>query len=173
MESEKFSYTGPGINDALLGGGIELYSGGILGFRSDTNIVNDYAGPFLVFQGGLSFDIFVGIGVGTGGFLSTSDPFIRGDIWYVGGSLSATDWLEVFDIGGAYLIYKSLGSRTSYVLADGSVDRSRLLLDIMSGANSPWPLSMATKSEVLLYRLSAYTLALHYAKAYEELIDGR
>lgn len=134
MERSSFWYTGPGINDAFLGAGIAQYGGGVAGFRSDKDISYDYEGPFWVRQGGISVDFFIGFGAGIGGFRSTSDRLVRGVTWYVGGSLSLSDWIEGIDVGGAYLNYEYVyNSRKSYMLANGSIDKVSLLSDIISG----------------------------------------
>ena len=139
MERSSFLYTGPGISDAFLGVGIAQYGGGVAGFRSDRDIIRDYGGPFWVLQGGVSVDFFIGFGAGIGGFVSTSDTLMRGVTWYVGGSISLSDWIEWIDVGGAYLDYKPVeGSRKSYVLSDGSINKVSLLSDIISGNQSPW-----------------------------------
>lgn len=170
MERSSFWYTGPGISDAFLGAGIAQYSGGVAGFRSDRDIIRDYGGPFIVLQGGISVDFFVGFGAGIGGFVSTSDILMRGMTWYVGGSLSLSDWIEGIDAGGAYLDYVPVTKTfKSYKLANGSIDKVGLLFDIMSGNQSPWP---ASNQPFLQARAYFSILALNYVRAYEELRDA-
>jgi RHS repeat-associated protein len=170
MERSSFWYTGPGISDAFLGAGIAQYGGGVAGFRSDKDIIIDYGGPFWVLQAGPSVDIFIGFGAGIGGFRSTSDGLVRGMTWYVGGSLSLSDWIEGIDAGGAYLDYKPVpDTYKSYKLANGSIDKVSLLSDIISGNQSPWP---ASNQPFLQARTYFSILALNYVRAYEELMDA-
>jgi len=170
MGRSSFWYTGPGISDAFLGAGIAQYGGIVKGFRSIANIITDYGGPFWVLQGGISVDLIIGFGAGIGGFVSTSDVLMRGMTWYVGGSVSLSDWIEGIDVGGAYLDYKPVeGSRKNYRAADGSIDKVSLLSDIISGDQSPWPTS---NQQQIQSRAYFSVLALNYIRAYEELKDA-
>jgi RHS repeat-associated protein len=170
MERSSFWYTGPGISDAFLGAGIAQYGGIVKGFRSIADIVTDYGGPFWVLQGGISVDFFIGFGVGIGGFVSTSDILVRGVTWYVGGSISLSDWIEGIDAGGAYLDYKPVErSRKNYRAADGSINKAALVPDIISGDQSPWP---ASNQQLVQSRAYFSILALNYVRAYEELKDA-
>jgi hypothetical protein len=170
MERSSFWYIGPGISDAFLGAGIAQYGGIVYGFRSIANIVTDYEGPFWVLQGGISGDFFIGFGAGIGGFVSTSDIHMRGMTWYVGGSLSLSDWIEGIDAGGAYLDYTFVeGSRKNYRAADGSIDKAALVSDIISGSQSPWPVSNQLQIQSRAY---FSVLALNFIRAYEELKDA-
>jgi RHS repeat-associated protein len=171
MERSSFWYIGPGISDAFLGAGIAQYGGGVAGFRSDRDIIRDYGGPFWVFQAGPSVDIFIGLGAGIGSFRSASDRHVRGMTWYVGGSLSLSDWIEGIDAGGAYLDYTPVSDTyKSYKLANGSVDKVGLLSDIVSGNQSPWP---ASNQQFVQSRAYFSILALNYVRAYEELSDEK
>jgi len=55
FERQTFWYAGGGFTDSS-GVGAYLNGGVVKGFRPDKDIIRDYAGPFLVLQGGVSFN---------------------------------------------------------------------------------------------------------------------
>jgi hypothetical protein len=98
MQRASFSYKGSGISNLWLGGGISLYVGGVMGFRTDKDIVRDYGGPFRVAQLGVSLSLIVGVGTGITGFKSLGDPLVRGNTSYIGGSIGVGNILKFFKI---------------------------------------------------------------------------
>ena len=173
MEKGNFGYFGAGGNDALdLGGGIQFYYGTVMGLPTDVDVISAYRGNdgsvsiSGAAQAGLSVDLGVGVGAGVGGFISYNDPMVRGTYVYDGISLSA-DFLEVadIDIATSLFYYGRRKTLKSYIKGDGSVDRSSLSLDILTGIYSPTPLLNP------FVAMRAYGLAMmyKYANVYEEL----
>jgi RHS repeat-associated protein len=177
MQSASFSYTGPGVSDLLLGGGISLYVGEVKGFQSNRSIGYDYGGPFRVVQVGGSIPILVvaGIGTGVGFFVSARDWMVRGSTAYIGGSVGVADWIKLLDAGyGHNLDYWVVGDVTNYY-ENGKLDKDKLLNNITSGINSPLGIpikdinGMDTMQLSSAARAVAYFMALRYIKAFEEL----
>ena len=175
MERVNFTYWGGGANDSAdIGGGVQAYVGLVSGFRTDDNLSSQYRGVSSAAQIGLSGDIGLGVGGGVGGFVSWSDPMLRGVTTYVGVSLSL-DLLEVVDVDimSTVFYFANRNSRKPYVNSDGKVNRTSLLFDIMVGNSSPLTLHIKdiniSTSALLAPRLFGAAMALHYTDVYEEL----
>ena len=170
MQRHRFTFVGPGVNDALMGVSAAEYAGLVGGFRSNRDLVEEYAGPFFLALLGLSGDIGVGIGTGAFGFFSLTDPTINGAGWYVGVSASA-DVVEVIDAGiGLYLDYDPFPGRTdTYLLPDGTVDRGSLAVDILFDRDGVSPWLIALPSYATASRVGAAVLAAYYAYIYEDI----
>jgi RHS repeat-associated protein len=175
MERMEFTYYGSGGNDAIdIGIGGMLYSGKVMGFRSDESINRVYRGLSSSYSIGPSVDVGFGIGAGQGGFVSWSDPMLRGKYYYAGASLSS-DFAEWVDIDVTlWSIYTPMSNAPTRYVTNGSVNRPRLMADIATGAGSPWgirypSLTQSPENIILASRTYGIFLAMKYANAYEEI----
>ncbi len=172
MQSHRFTYTGPGVANSILGAGVSLYMGLAMGFRSDRNVVRDYGGPFVVFQGGPALSVGIGASAGMGYFVSTTDAMVRGWTAFIGGSAAMSDWLKGITVGGAYLLYEPEAYTLTPYGNAGVVDKGRLFSDIMTGLNSPWGRTLDTGMAIVpaaMNRAAGAGLAMFYSRAYEDL----
>jgi RHS repeat-associated protein len=167
LERGSFTYFGAGVNEAAdIGAGAQVYLGMPFGFRTDGDVILDYRGVSSAVQGGISADLLIGAGAGVGGFVSWSDPMLRGSYLYVGASIS----LDVVE-GGDVDIMPTLfyagnpQSKDTYLLGNGRPDKSRLFFDILTGRNT----IIVYNPTVTSFRAAAAVTALHYANVYEEL----
>ncbi len=174
MERMEFVYYGSGGNDAIdMGIGGMLYSGKVMGLRSDQTINAVYRGLSSSYSVGPSVDLGFGIGAGKGGFVSWNDIMLRGNYYYVGASW-AVDLAEGADVDVTlWSIYSPIYNDPIRYATNGVVNRARLLSDILLGKGSPWGVSFPSLSQppgnvMLASRLYAASLALRYADAYEE-----
>lgn len=175
MERMEFNYYGSGANDAVDAGiGGMLYSGKVMGFRSDQSIKKSYRGLSSSYSIGPSVDIGFGVGAGKGGFVSWDDRMLRGKYYYVGASLAA-DFVEGVDIDVTiWSIYSPMTNNPIRYAANGRVDRPRLISDIATGKGSPWgvrypSLTQPSENIMLASRMYGIFLAMKYANAYEEI----
>ena len=147
-----------------------------------SSIAIDYPGPvFQYFTGisgppGLGLDT-AGIGADAGRTrcVSLIDPMIRGETWYISGSLSV-DPLPIADVGAGYLSLQSLTKdQVSYLVPGNAndVDTQKLYLDIIRGRRSAWPIISNPLSGGIPFdwgaRIYGVYLAMKYAAVYEEL----
>jgi hypothetical protein len=175
MEGTNFNYYGSGGNDAIDAGiGGMFYAGKVMGFRSDASIDESYRGLSSSYTLGPSMDIGFGIGAGQGGFISWSDPMLRGKYYYAGGSL-ALDLAEGVDIDVTiWAIYSPVYENPERYATDGIVNRAQLMAHIASGKGSPmgekYPSLTAPMDNVIVAaRLYGILQALKYANVYEEI----
>jgi len=175
MERMEFTYYGSGANDAVDAGiGGILYSGKVMGFRSDQSINRVYRGLSSSYSLGPSVDVGFGIGAGKGGFVSWSDIMLRGKYYYAGASLAA-DLAEGVDIDVTlWSIYSPMSNNPTVYATNGTVNRPRLITDIATGKGSPWgmrypSLTQPSENIMLASRMYGIFLAMKYANAYEEI----
>ena len=167
LERGSFTYFGAGVNEAAdLGAGAQVYLGMPFGFRTDGDVILDYRGVSSTAQVGISADLLVGAGVGAGGFVSWSDPMLRGSFLYVGASVSL-DVMEGGDIDVMPTLFYAGDpqSKVTYLLSNGRPDKTRLFVDILMGRNT----IILNDPTVTSFRAAAAVAALHYANVYEEL----
>lgn len=106
----------------------------------------------------------VGFSVGIGGFVSSSDIRLMGDYVYFGFGVSLD--VPVFDLGSGELYYYPMKDPKSYdPEQDGTVNKGGLILDILSGYDSPW-LWMPNKT---INRLPIVVHAMIMAEKYEKI----
>ncbi len=175
MERMEFIYYGSGVNDAIDAGiGGVVYSGKVMGFRSDKRIDDVYRGLSSSYSIGPSLDIGFGVGAGKGGFRSWDDMRLHGRYYYVGASLAA-DVVEGVDIDVTiWSIYSPMSNNPDRYTTNGAVNYARLISDIATGKGSPWgvrypSLTQPSENIMLASRMYGIFLAMKYANAYEEI----
>ena len=160
MERSSFTYTGVMLPAGISIVGGNIYFGIVHGFRSDKFIDEQYSKISIADSEGIG----IGIGVGRGGFQSGNDLMLGGTTWYL--SLSASN--PGMELNGAGVIYKPTpGKYFSYLLPDNkTINLGKLVSDIFSGAETPWPAPLNYINAARLYGVS---LAFKYSAAYGAL----
>jgi RHS repeat-associated protein len=177
MQRQNFEYEGTGT---VLSVGISdaQYYGTVKGFNTSVlepqkyNIINDYSGIFINTNGGINVGLGSAIVSGVNDFYSPSQPEIRGETLYVGGSVSTADLGVSVDAGNFTLNYVAayrLPAR-NYFLGDGSIDLGALTNDIRSGEVSPllW-FGGVTPGNTQVSRIYQANQAFKYVFAYQAL----
>jgi len=167
LERGSFTYFGAGANEAAdIGVGAQVYLGMPFGFKTDGDVVEDYRGVSSAAQVGISADLLVGVGGGVGGFVSWSDPMLRGTYLYVGASISL-DIVEGGDVDIMPTLFYTGDPqlKDTYLLTSGRPDKTRLFVDILMGRNT----INVYDPTITSFRATAAAVALHYANVYEEL----
>jgi hypothetical protein len=175
MQRARFKFKGV-VQTNGVGISASMYTGRVLGFKSNTNLIDSYRGDSIVWAKGVSAIA----NAGTGGFVSLSDIRLRGNTWYIGVGLIA-NYLAPLDISAGQVYYAPVSNEIPYA-RNGKVDRARLFIDISWGIESPWKsiglqgpdLSPGTNPNPLLIfsggsRLYGYYLVNKYADAYDPL----
>jgi len=143
MQRQLFDYSGSGLTPSM---GISdgQYFGYVNGFRTSVldpskyDIDRDYGGPFINIVMGITVGLGGAINGGTNTFYSPSDPNIRGETYYFGGSISIADLGVVIDAGKFTLNFVPWSSAPRhYFISGGFVDVGTLTSDIRSGNLSP------------------------------------
>ena len=176
MERSNFSYFGGQIGSFVTFIGGSAYLGNVSGFPSNNALQQAYSGIFVTFSGGASTEKAIGAGASV--FFSPGDPALNGRTFYVGLGLGV-NW--VVDLSAAVTNYSPDSPVTLYA-HDGSVDRGKLVNDILRGAGSPfdfWKDTLESHGIPMQHPLATdYTsvqrwydvmLANEYADAYEAM----
>jgi hypothetical protein len=174
MQRTDFDAKGYGLHDMSVGLSYSQYVGIVYGLMSNSDVITDYRGPFVVGNIGIGVGTADGIEVGLGisggksGFISTQDPMIYGKAWYIGGSLGV-DGIPLIDAGVGYLDY----TPTSNSIEDYAPDKKHvsrkqeLINDILNDQHNVW--TIPTGPIEATAKMYGAALAVWYAKVYEEL----
>jgi hypothetical protein len=182
MQRETFTYWGDGVNDSgdIGVGGVQGYIGLVSGFRTNEDLSTQYRGVSSAGQLGVNGSIpgVISIGGGAGGFVSWTDPMLRGSVIYVGGSIFSLDISEGlgFDIMPT-MFYFDDHKLVKYAKTGEKTNRALLMSDILLGNNSPLSLEIKINDVTVSYsheyvnqmRIVGGLLALKYADVYDDL----
>ncbi|MBE7436686.1 MAG: RHS repeat-associated core domain-containing protein [Anaerolineales bacterium] len=172
MSRARFTYTGVVGGFLLESWGGTIYTGGVEGFRYDTNkrstfINSDYSGLSIGGYGDSCIACIPLIGglQGGGGYFHNRDWSIKGAFLYVSLGFGHLP----IDGTGFESNYTMRGSIDYYADKDGYVNRGRLISDILSGSRSP-ALGIFSSASMLFAsaRNGQIGLALLAAKRYED-----
>lgn len=169
MERQTFKFAYWGVADQVAISGT-LYSGILFGFNNIETLSTAYQGDYWFVSGGVSTD-FIGqpIQIGTGAtYVSSIDNKIRGIEWYFSLGVSVVDPILIVDFeAGMGKSVDVQGASYSYVMANGRINQTLLLADIITGFHSPVP--GFNPSGELGMRGIGVLLALQYSMIYEEI----
>jgi RHS repeat-associated protein len=172
---------GIGASDFVWGGMLDQYAGFVSGFRTDTSIGSDYSGPAITGFFGASAGLAVidpfgpSVGIGIAGFVSLSDPRVRGAGVYVSIGFGVDAFPFAYD-GGFGLL--SLTNRpftvTNYKNDNNSINKARLFYDIISARHDIWVQGFNPQTYAAGFpsRTATAMMALTYARVYEEIMHG-
>jgi RHS repeat-associated protein len=180
-----FGVPGVGGSDFIAGISGNEYAGYVYGFRYEKgySINSDYPGPFIEGYIGASVSPvvvdFLGISIGTGtiGFISPSDPMIRGYSHYISFSLGLDAMPLIADGGLGVISTMELNKEAESYLDPNDKTKvlsGKLYSDILFGKHNEWLTRLGLTYFApadLASRVGAAYKSLKYAAAYEDLHD--
>ena len=143
FESRQFRFEGRYLTDSL-GWSYGESVGLIRGFKSWSNITDDYSGETRVWSLGMGFNFIVevSVSIGLSKYYSLSDPAVHGHTLNVGIlGIGFDPLIPVAEPSASTVNYEPFGFTELYVKNDGTADVHRLWNEhIAKGYRSPWVL---------------------------------